>query len=95
MFGIGATELVVIFAIGLIVLGPKRLPELARTLGKTLAEFRRASTDLRREFMEASEEAKLAPPRLESQARPEAQPTPATAPPAPAEAPRGEAPRNG
>ena len=44
MFGIGMTELVVIFVIALLVLGPKRLPELARSLGKGLAEFRRASS---------------------------------------------------
>ena len=64
MFGIGMTELIVIFAIALIVLGPKRLPELARSLGRGIAEFRRASNDLRREFMETSDEARIAPPRL-------------------------------
>ena len=58
------TELVVIFVIGLIVLGPKRLPELARSLGRSMAEFRRASTDLRREFMDVAEEARVAPERL-------------------------------
>ncbi|MGH0036146.1 MAG: Sec-independent protein translocase subunit TatA/TatB [Myxococcota bacterium] len=48
MFGIGAQELLVIGVIALLVFGPKRLPELARSLGRGLAEFRRASTDLRR-----------------------------------------------
>lgn len=62
MFGIGMTELIVIFAIALVVLGPKRLPELARSLGKGIAEFRRASMDLRREFMDATDEAHIAPP---------------------------------
>ena len=57
MFGIGMTELMVIFVIGLLVLGPKRLPELARSLGKGLAEFRRASNDLRRGFTDVVEEA--------------------------------------
>jgi Tat protein translocase TatB subunit len=62
MFGIGMTELLVILVIGLLVLGPKRLPELARSLGRGLAEFRRASTDLRREFLAEDE------PRLEPRA---------------------------
>jgi len=58
------TELLVIFVIGLVVLGPKRLPELARSLGRSLAEFRRASNELRREFMDVAEEAKIQPPSL-------------------------------
>jgi Tat protein translocase TatB subunit len=64
MFGIGMTELLVIFVIGLLVLGPKRLPELARSLGKGLAEFRRASNDVRRELMDATEEARIHPSDL-------------------------------
>ncbi len=44
MFGIGMTELLVILVLALLVLGPKRLPEMARSLGRGLAEFRRAST---------------------------------------------------
>jgi len=47
MFGIGPMELVLILVVALLVLGPKRMPELARTLGKGLGEFRRASHDLR------------------------------------------------
>jgi Tat protein translocase TatB subunit len=62
MFGIGMTELLVILTIGLIVIGPKKLPELARSLGKGLAEFRRASTEVRREFLEVTDEAKFDPP---------------------------------
>ena len=64
MFGIGMTELVVIFVIGLIVLGPQRLPALAKSLGKSMAEFRRASTDLRREFMDVADEARISPEEL-------------------------------
>jgi len=47
MFGIGVLELSVIFVVALLIFGPKRLPDLARTVGKGLAEFRRASADLR------------------------------------------------
>lgn len=65
------TELLVILVIGLVVLGPKRLPELARSLGRSLAEFRRASNDLRREFMDVAEEAKIQPPTLRDNRSPE------------------------
>ena len=50
MFGIGVQELAIIFVIALLIFGPKRLPELARTVGKGLAEIRRASGDLRQTF---------------------------------------------
>lgn len=43
MFGIGFPELVLIIVIALIVFGPEKLPELARAMGKALAEFRRAT----------------------------------------------------
>ena len=48
MFGIGGWEMLLIGVVALLVFGPKRLPELARSMGKGLAEFRRASSDLRR-----------------------------------------------
>lgn len=49
MFGsIGGSELLIIMLIVLVVFGPKKLPELGRTIGKGLGEFRRASNDLRR-----------------------------------------------
>ena len=47
VFGIGMPELLVVLVIGLLVLGPKRLPEIARSLGRGMSEFRRASTELR------------------------------------------------
>jgi len=50
MFGIGIPELLVIFVVALIVLGPQRLPEVAKALGKALAEFRRATSDLSEEL---------------------------------------------
>ena len=47
MGNIGFPEMVLIFIVALLVFGPKRLPELGRSLGKGLSEFRRASSDLR------------------------------------------------
>ena len=49
-FGIGLPELAVIAAIGLLVFGPKRLPELGKTLGRTLKSFQSASSEFEREF---------------------------------------------
>ncbi len=71
MFGIGMTELLVILTIGLLVIGPKKLPELARSLGKGLAEFRRASTEMRREFLEVADEARIDPPTQQTPEQPE------------------------
>ena len=53
MFGIGPSELLVILVIALLVLGPKRLPELARSLGKAMGEFRRATSDIQTELENA------------------------------------------
>ena len=47
MFGsIGVTELVIIFVIALIVFGPRKLPELGKSLGKSINEFKKASNEL-------------------------------------------------
>lgn len=47
MFGIGMPEMLLIVAIALIVIGPKKLPDLAKSLGRALGEFKRATSDLK------------------------------------------------
>ncbi|HEU4520514.1 MAG TPA: Sec-independent protein translocase protein TatB [Thermoanaerobaculia bacterium] len=47
MFNLGVPELMLILAVALIVFGPRKLPEIGRTLGKALGEFRRATDDLK------------------------------------------------
>jgi sec-independent protein translocase protein TatB len=55
MFGIGMSELLIILGLALILIGPKKLPELARSLGKTLGELRRATDDLKETIAEEIE----------------------------------------
>ncbi len=57
MFGIGSTELIVILIVALIVIGPAKLPEMAKSLGKALGEFRRVSTDVKRTIEMEAEQA--------------------------------------
>ena len=61
VFGIGLPELAVIAAIGLLVFGPKRLPELGKTLGRTLKGFQSASSEFEKEFRSAIATADLPP----------------------------------
>ena len=84
MFNIGPAEMIVILIIALIVFGPKRLPEIGRTVGKGLREFRKASQDLKDEFtgtLDDEDEAPSAPPAA----------SPASSQSAPAEPARSEA----
>ncbi len=55
MFGIGGMELFIILVVALIVLGPNKLPDLAKMLGKAMGEFQRATGDLKREIDIAGE----------------------------------------
>jgi Tat protein translocase TatB subunit len=47
MFNVGMPELILIFIVALLVVGPKRLPDIARQLGKAIAQLKRASIDLK------------------------------------------------
>ena len=92
MFGIGMTELVVILVIALLIFGPNKLPELARSLGKGFGEFRRASYDLRQSLMEVTDEPPTnpapeaaAPPRPDQAITPPPPPTPTPTPTAESE----------
>lgn len=75
------TELLVILAVALIVFGPTRLPELARSLGRAMGEFRRASTDLRQQLNDVADAREGAdpstPPRREAPAAASEAPPPA------------------
>ena len=48
MFGLGVPELIFILLLALLIFGPKRLPEIGRTLGRGMSEFRKASNELTR-----------------------------------------------
>jgi TatA/E family protein of Tat protein translocase len=80
MFGsIGMPELIIIFVIALIIFGPRKLPELGKSLGRSLSEFKRASNELRNTL---DEEIRLEDQRHADATRPAAPPaSPATPPP--------------
>ena len=64
MFGpLGFPELIFILVLALLIFGPKRLPEIGRTIGRGMAEFRKASTDLKRTInTELALDEPIAPP---------------------------------
>ena len=107
MFGsIGMPELIVIFVIALIIFGPRKLPELGKSLGRSIAEFKRASNELRNTLEDEIriDEQKQKPatqpsaPAATETAAPAATPAPetvATAPSAVAAAPADPTVHNG
>jgi sec-independent protein translocase protein TatA len=87
MFGsIGMPELIIIFVIALIIFGPRKLPELGRSLGRSLAEFKRASNELKSTL---EEEIRIEDQKIAAEKRVEAAPAPppAAQPAAPVEPP--------
>ena len=91
MFGtLGGPELFLIFVVALIVFGPRKLPEIGKSLGKMMAEFRRASNDFR-STIESEVEAekirdslRIEPPKVEPVSPAQAFPEGASASPEPA-----------
>jgi len=74
MFGVGFLELVVILVIALVAVGPERLPELAKAIGKIFADLKSASNELRRSVSQDTETAPPGPglkPKTRDDAEPE------------------------
>jgi len=97
MFGIGFQEMLIILVVVLIFFGPKRLPDLAKSLGKGIAEFKKASEEVRKGIEDAvkeesTEEAPKPPEDLSSYGKaPESAPAPSV-PAKPESAPPTEVP---
>ncbi len=87
MFDVGFSELVLLFIIGLLVLGPQRLPKVAAEIGKWVGRARRTATQLRRQLEREIELSDIAspPPPSSSSTPQQPSPPPVTEPAAPPE----------
>jgi sec-independent protein translocase protein TatB len=81
VFGIGMSEMVIILGVALLVFGPQKLPEVAKTIAKGLRDLRRASDDLRSQVMVDLDDEHPRPPPLPA-AKPFLAPDPPETPPA-------------
>ena len=88
MGSIGMPEMVVIAVIALIIFGPRKLPELGKSLGKSIAEFKRASNELKNTLEDEIRTEELQEARKSAQIPPSASSSPST--PAPSVTPEGE-----
>ena len=96
MFGIGMPELLLILALALIVIGPKKLPDIARALGRGMAEFKRATDEMKNSFNEETrtaetrekllKEGKIRAPGVETPVHPRGEETAGSGDPAAAPA---------
>ena len=100
MFGIGVPEFILILVIGLIVFGPGKLPEMARSLGKGMREFKKATNALSQAINEpidtpvrSQQQAAAQQPAAQPQPTATAQPTAAQAAPAGSVAAQAAAPQ--
>lgn len=101
---IGMPELILIFIVALLVFGPKKLPELGKSLGRGLAEFKKASEDLKKTIEDEIEQGKNEADAVKKQVAevrstlttvpPPTPPAPETPAPPATPAPEGTVPRN-
>jgi Tat protein translocase TatB subunit len=87
MFGIGPEELILVLVVALLVLGPERLPRVARDVGRVVGDLRRTSDEFREEFLQAD---KYLEKPVSTTPTPVAEPTPAAIPATDADRPERE-----
>jgi len=83
MFGIGFQEMLIILVVVLIFFGPKRLPDLAKSLGKGIAEFKKASEEVKKSIDEAVKEETEKEDTVKKEEAAKTEPPGAASPPSP------------